>query len=1711
MKVARKLWTWALALVATFAVVLGLSTVAYAAAGDVPDHNKTLTDNHDGTYTISLDVTGDSEKKPNHVNVIVIFDTSSSMNTNTGNTEVTYTPTSDTGGWYYQNNLYGLIDGEYHQLTRTQTGNWPNITYHFWYNGQEYTGQRYTRQQGNQTRLQAAEEAVNSLASSLLAYNTQEGNDPDTVEMAFVDFANTAVIAQQPTTDYSTFEAVVNSRDAGNNNRGTNWEAGLRTALNVDFDDEDPTYVIFVSDGNPTFYLDNNGNRQGTGQEGADNVATCYNQAVPAAEAIVDAGYEFYTIGIYGSLSRMQSLTTDAGAPAENYYSAEDTAALQAALAEILKKIEMSGIANAEIVDGTTSKVATSSGVVSLINIVPDSFKYYRDGVEWTSADTPAPPAATINSDGEVEWDLSSLDVLENGVKYTVTFDVYPSQTALDYAARLENGEAYTDVVPAEARQYFDANGALATNTTATLSYDDTRTDADEQPVNYTNPPKQPMSTSTMSVEKLWVGGTEPDGSIELDVMADDDTTPFARVTLSKDDGWKEDIYISYGLIKGDQVLTGAEGHDFSFAELPSVQYRWELDAPVVHPMIIDGTPTMLVKEDAEHPAGGAQTYTINGATYFVDASVANLTATNYRRSNLNLTKVVTGEGAPETALFPFTLTVVNSKAANGSADDTSSDYYVWFSVFNGANVKRTTNATEYVDPETGETYYYAPSGSDITVELQAGDNLRFTNLPSGSTYTFTEGNTDGFRFNKAENTGEADSTFKANGKTTTGTVENPGNKTYTVTYTNEYALVDITVKKTWDDNSNQDGIRPDELTLTVNGLPTGTTAPTPEITKSEDGNTWTYTWKGLPKYDAQGEEITYTVTEGTVPDGYTVSGSPASNNGTITNKHTPEVYETVTVKKNWDDNNNQDGVRPTSVNVQLKADGEPVGDAVTLNADNSWSYTWKNLPKKSNGAAITYTVEETPVPAGYDVTVTGDVEKGFTVTNKHTPDTTEATIVKVWEDNDNQDGKRPETLKVTLSNGTEVTLPQDGKWTATVTGLPKYNNGVLIEYSWTEETIEGYSVKSNETEGTVTTITNEHTPETTSASVTKAWSDNDNQDGIRPSTVVVVLSNGTEVTLPAEDGSWTATVSNLPKYADGQEIAYAWTEKTVPDGYTVSYGEEGAEAAPNGGTITNTHTPSTIDIPVTKTWDDADNQDGKRPESITVNLLADGEKVQDATVTPAEDGTWSYTFAGVPEYANGKKITYTVTEEPIEGYDPTIDGYSITNKHTPSTIDIDVEKKWDDADNQDGKRPESIIVNLLANGEKVQEATITPAEDGTWTYTFVGVPEYANGEKITYTVTEEPVEGYDPAIDGYLIVNTHVPEKTTVTVTKTWDDADDQDGLRPGSITVNLFADGEKVTSASITPAEDGTWSYTFTELPKYAAGKEIAYTVTEEKVDGYETTVDGFSITNKHTPEQTSITVTKKWDDADNKDGIRPSSITVNLFADGTQVETATLNEGNGWTYTWEELDKKSAGKDISYTVSEDKVEGYTAETTGSAENGYTITNTHIAKPDAVTSDPPVQKVVQGNPATAATFTFQMKAVTEGAPMPEGSADGVKTVQITGSGSYEFGVMTYTEAGEWVYEITELNGGVEGYTYDTSKYTLTVKVEEVPDGSQVKLVKTETITGGNGSGTPVFTNVYKAPVPKTGDATPQAGMLALAAAVVTGIAAFGARRRED
>ncbi len=112
-----------------------------------------------------------------------------------------------------------------------------------------------------------------------------------------------------------------------------------------------------------------------------------------------------------------------------------------------------------------------------------------------------------------------------------------------------------------------------------------------------------------------------------------------------------------------------------------------------------------------------------------------------------------------------------------------------------------------------------------------------------------------------------------------------------------------------------------------------------------------------------------------------------------------------------------------------------------------------------------------------------------------------------------------------------------------------------------------------------------------------------------------------------------------------------------------------------------------------------------------------------------------------------------------------------------------------------------------------------------------------------------------------------------------------------------------------------------------------------------GYSKDESGLIVTN--TKELTSVTVTKKWEDSDNQDGIRPSNVTVVLLADGEETgKTLVLNSGNKWTASFTALDKYADGKEISYTVKEVKVEGYTNVITGTQTTGYTITNSHTPK---------------------------------------------------------------------------------------------------------------------------------------------------------------------
>ncbi len=600
------------------------------------------------------------------------------------------------------------------------------------------------------------------------------------------------------------------------------------------------------------------------------------------------------------------------------------------------------------------------------------------------------------------------------------------------------------------------------------------------------------------------------------------------------------------------------------------------------------------------------------------------------------------------------------------------------------------------------------------------------------------------------------------------------------------------------------------------------------------------------------------------------------------------------------------------------------------------------------------YKVKEKTPPVGYKlngqeftlkVTPTGGALQTITDKKKNI----EISGEKTWNDAGDQDGKRPSSITVNLlADGKKVMskkVTAADQWKYRFTDLPEYNGEKKIVYTVTENSVSEYNTKISGYD-----ITNSYTPSKTSVTVTKRWDDAGNQDGIRPNSVKVQLyadgqKSGDEVELNSGN-NWTTTWGSLPEKAAGKTIEYTVKEVGTVNGYTTATGKDSS----NGSIIIcNQHTPEKTTISGKKTWDDAGNQDGKRPSSIIVNLLANGNKVAEKEVTA--DNGWKYDFKDLPKYQNGQKIVYTVTENSVSEYNTKICGCNITNSYTPKKTSVTVTKNWNDANNQDGKRPNSVKVQLYADGQKSGDE-VELNSGNKWTTTWNNLPEKAAGKTIQYTVKEVgTVSGYTTAIDDQnigdiRITNSHTPSVTSVSGTKTWNDAGNQDGIRPKSVTVNLLANGKEVDQKTVTAADN--WQYHFANLPEYNAGKKIVYTVTEDAVKDYSTSIAGNDIVNSYTPKKTSVTVTKHWNDSNNKDKIRPASIQVQLYADGEKVGDAVkLNADNQWTKTWANLAQKKNGKPIRYTVRETGVRaGYSVSVNDQDHGNIVITNSHTPK---------------------------------------------------------------------------------------------------------------------------------------------------------------------
>ncbi|MBX0354751.1 Cna B-type domain-containing protein, partial [Bacillus toyonensis] len=427
------------------------------------------------------------------------------------------------------------------------------------------------------------------------------------------------------------------------------------------------------------------------------------------------------------------------------------------------------------------------------------------------------------------------------------------------------------------------------------------------------------------------------------------------------------------------------------------------------------------------------------------------------------------------------------------------------------------------------------------------------------------------------------------------------------------------------------------------------------------------------------------------------------------------------------------------------------------------------------------------------------------------------------------------------------------------------------------------------------------------------------------------------------------------------------------------------------------------------------------RPEMIKVDLLQNGKVVDTKEVTAATN--WKYTFEKLQAYdANGVAYKYEVKEQPVAGYESKVSGTDITNTKV-AKLTVEGTKTWNDNNATD--RPSTIKVDLLQNGKVVDTKEVTAATN--WKYAFADVEAYdANGVAYKYEVKEQPVAGYQSDVHGYDITNTKVGE-TKVEGTKTWNDNNATD--RPSTIKINLLQNGKVVDTKEVTVASE--WKYTFEKLQAYDAnGVAYKYEVKEQPVDGYESKVNGYDITNTKVGE-TKVEGTKTWKDDNAKD--RPEMIKVDLLQNGKVVDIKEVTAVTNWKYTFEKLQAYDAnGVAYKYEVKEQPVAGYQSDV-----HGYDITNTKVG-----------ETKVEGTKTWKDDNAKDRPKMIKVDLLQNGTVIATQEVSEATGWKYEFKDLAAYDANGVAYKYEVKEQPVAGYQSDVHGYDITnTKIKDEPN----------------------------------------------------------------
>ncbi len=591
-------------LVAALCVTLSVPAAAFAEgeggiAGNPPVHTKTLTLNGDGTYDLSLTVTGATElsETKTSANVIVVQDVSGSMKSKVYTYSFEKTDRYDPGG------TYGMVDGKRVKLER----NWGFFgvgayNYYLDENGNKvpYTGDLYHKvgTETGKTRLDVAKDALNSLADQLIASNDS------TVKLSLETFSDRG---NTPSQYYaggqaSDFKNAVNGLRADG---GTNWVDALTKANEKAKEDPNtPTYIIFLSDGEPTYGRD----RWGTTGNGTTYRDEYFDNAVDEANKRPSNVAGLFTV-YTGSEAEQRMNSFAQKTTGGSAFDGTDSEKLNAAFANIIQTITKSAsYKDVRIVDKLSQYV---TGTAADGAIDPASVSYQKNGETWVEA-----PPATIGEDGTLSWDLSSVGELEKGATYKVTFKVKPSQAAYD--AAVNNGEA------TELPSNDDAGTKVSYKTVLKETGKDDQV-SDEKSDGY-NVPTFLAPVDTVTVKKEWANtnGAELPGSVTVQLQKDgqDYGDPFQLTAVS---GWTKDIVVPAGVgqISWSVVETAVDGYDPTYSDA------------------VTGSGVLTVTNTHKTWPG-----TLNGAT------------------NLTVTKVLEGRDWKDTDSFKFNLKLTGGEAS---------------------------------------------------------------------------------------------------------------------------------------------------------------------------------------------------------------------------------------------------------------------------------------------------------------------------------------------------------------------------------------------------------------------------------------------------------------------------------------------------------------------------------------------------------------------------------------------------------------------------------------------------------------------------------------------------------------------------------------------------------------------------------------------------------------------------------------------------------------------------------------------------------------------------------------------------------------------------------------------------------------------------------------------------------------------------------------